>query len=776
MTHTFPNPRGNSRAGTSTANVSEKSACVIHSLLHALNTLHNSFGDKDWSQKIEGLATILDSAILFPSPILFPVVILFPVDILFPSAQLVCMVESSNVGVLINELVLLENKDVVSVFQHSLKKNMCAAISISTDFVYITDKKYIVQPMSVIEASMEQRRNEGTGETGIVRHMRNRAVRCRWSAGFLRGSPVSPTLTYRRCSIFTWLHPHRLSRPRCLEPAKSLHSLIHFTAYPESNYVVETKSGVEDATAQNALITCLKAFANASAGMTLGLSAGADLRNTCKLEESELMAQQLDEGRDWTGTLVCHELRGKSVIHKSTVIPVGLPGSTIEINAISFDRVCNYDANMAMNGAPRGWAPVATGGSFVLMSGLRWAVRTSRRCRRLERWFRCQTSSKQPHPDLLIAVMECKSMGSVSSARKPAGQRQRRESNPDSLGGIATHSSWLNQPILCWVALQYQHVEKHRRGKYAATNELSSQLLALNKCLIPDSKGSGGVGGVAPGFSWGHGDRVVNLLASHQGDPGSIPGRATPDFRMWESCRTMPLVGGFSRGSPVSPAPSFRRCSIFTTITLIGSHDLAVKSRPDLSTPVDSHTERRTSIHSDDSNYRTHGWLHHRGSKLDLRSYLRLTQKTVAPFEFRAGLEIEIKFFSNHRNWWFEITIRDQELSSTKAYVAPSLHYPRVSPMLAGDRNASNGVCGNQRNCCQFVEICRARRLRVGYRDHTSRHKVLSKVTSRNSFRHNSSEKELQPIYEETITQYAEVSASSPRSRINFPRSRTITH
>ncbi|KAJ8867035.1 hypothetical protein PR048_032897 [Dryococelus australis] len=47
------------------------------------------------------------------------------------------------------------------------------------------------------------------------------------------------------------------------------------------------------------------------------------------------------------------------------------------------------------------------------------------------------------------------------------------------------------------------------------------------------------------------------------------------DFRKWESCWTMPLVGGFSRGSPVSLAPSFRRCSIFPLITLIGSQDLA---------------------------------------------------------------------------------------------------------------------------------------------------------------------------------------------------------
>ncbi|KAJ8866903.1 hypothetical protein PR048_032765 [Dryococelus australis] len=46
----------------------------------------------------------------------------------------------------------------------------------------------------------------------------------------------------------------------------------------------------------------------------------------------------------------------------------------------------------------------------------------------------------------------------------------------------------------------------------------------------------------------------------------------------------MPLVGGFSRGSPVSPVLSFRRCSGLTSITLIGSEDLAVKSRPNLFT------------------------------------------------------------------------------------------------------------------------------------------------------------------------------------------------
>ncbi|KAJ8891437.1 hypothetical protein PR048_003965 [Dryococelus australis] len=50
----------------------------------------------------------------------------------------------------------------------------------------------------------------------------------------------------------------------------------------------------------------------------------------------------------------------------------------------------------------------------------------------------------------------------------------------------------------------------------------------------------------------------------------------SPDFRKWESCRTMSLVGGFSRGSPVSPTPSFRCRSIFTTITLLSSQHIAV--------------------------------------------------------------------------------------------------------------------------------------------------------------------------------------------------------
>ncbi|KAJ8892322.1 hypothetical protein PR048_004902 [Dryococelus australis] len=61
----------------------------------------------------------------------------------------------------------------------------------------------------------------------------------------------------------------------------------------------------------------------------------------------------------------------------------------------------------------------------------------------------------------------------------------------------------------------------------------------------------------------------------------------------------------------------------------------------------------------------TNSWLLHSGSKLDPRSDLISTQKTVAPFELRAGQEIEMKLISNRRNCRFEILIRDQQPSST---------------------------------------------------------------------------------------------------------------
>ncbi|KAJ8878526.1 hypothetical protein PR048_019104 [Dryococelus australis] len=59
---------------------------------------------------------------------------------------------------------------------------------------------------------------------------------------------------------------------------------------------------------------------------------------------------------------------------------------------------------------------------------------------------------------------------------------------------------------------------------------------------------------------------MVSLLISHHGKPDLIPSRVTPDFRLWESCRMMPLVGGFTLGSRVSPALSVRHRSVLTVL------------------------------------------------------------------------------------------------------------------------------------------------------------------------------------------------------------------
>ncbi|KAJ8868395.1 hypothetical protein PR048_029911 [Dryococelus australis] len=57
-----------------------------------------------------------------------------------------------------------------------------------------------------------------------------------------------------------------------------------------------------------------------------------------------------------------------------------------------------------------------------------------------------------------------------------------------------------------------------------------------------------------------------NSPSNHKANWVRFPVGPPSDIRVWESCRTMPLVGRFSRGSPVSPAPSYRRCPMLTSI------------------------------------------------------------------------------------------------------------------------------------------------------------------------------------------------------------------
>ncbi|KAJ8885817.1 hypothetical protein PR048_012022 [Dryococelus australis] len=153
------------------------------------------------------------------------------------------------------------------------------------------------------------------------------------------------------------------------------------------------------------------------------------------------------------------------------------------------------------------------------------------------------------------AAPKCKSRGNLRSPRKPAEQRHRlsrlppakirerpfRESNPVRLGG--------RRVVCCLTTTQ--------------------PCPPLRDRCIDCIKIAGGVA-VA--------ERLDNLPPAKANRVQS-PAWPLPDFHMWESCRTMPLVGGFPRGSPVSPAPSFRRCFILTSITLINPQDLIVCGR-----------------------------------------------------------------------------------------------------------------------------------------------------------------------------------------------------
>ncbi|KAJ8875393.1 hypothetical protein PR048_023288 [Dryococelus australis] len=69
----------------------------------------------------------------------------------------------------------------------------------------------------------------------------------------------------------------------------------------------------------------------------------------------------------------------------------------------------------------------------------------------------------------------------------------------------------------------------------------------------------------------GRGSRAVRLVASNQGEPGSTPGRVTPGFSQVEIVLDDAAGGGFSRGSPVSLALPFRRCSMQTSSALMTS-------------------------------------------------------------------------------------------------------------------------------------------------------------------------------------------------------------
>ncbi|KAJ8875303.1 hypothetical protein PR048_023198 [Dryococelus australis] len=95
-----------------------------------------------------------------------------------------------------------------------------------------------------------------------------------------------------------------------------------------------------------------------------------------------------------------------------------------------------------------------------------------------------------------------------------------------------------------------------------------------NDLAVDETSSSTYLGAVAEWLAYSPSTKVIRVRTPAE----------SPDFYMWESCRTMPLVGRFSRGSPVSPALSFRCCSILASITLACSQYLAVTTLPNLFT------------------------------------------------------------------------------------------------------------------------------------------------------------------------------------------------
>ncbi|KAJ8866688.1 hypothetical protein PR048_032549 [Dryococelus australis] len=126
-------------------------------------------------------------------------------------------------------------------------------------------------------------------------------------------------------------------------------------------------------------------------------------------------------------------------------------------------------------------------------------------------------------------------------------------------------------------------------------------------------------------------------------------------FRVRESCRTMPRVGGFSRGSPVSPRHLHSGAAPYSyRFTLISSQNLDIKSRQNLYAFQSTTPNISASVTMPIGLGRQEVGI---GRTVDSRSNARLHN--------RDGLEIEMKRNSNRRNWRFEISNREQQPSST---------------------------------------------------------------------------------------------------------------
>ncbi|KAJ8891030.1 hypothetical protein PR048_010539 [Dryococelus australis] len=102
--------------------------------------------------------------------------------------------------------------------------------------------------------------------------------------------------------------------------------------------------------------------------------------------------------------------------------------------------------------------------------------------------------------------------------------------------------------VICrhWRQVAYLDSEETKERKREGGGTSANELHASRQAIVIRSSRNAVCSEACESVTLGKGDSALNL---------AVYTDSLPDFDMWESCRTMPLVGGFSNGSPVSPAP-----------------------------------------------------------------------------------------------------------------------------------------------------------------------------------------------------------------------------
>ncbi|KAJ8869309.1 hypothetical protein PR048_030883 [Dryococelus australis] len=150
----------------------------------------------------------------------------------------------------------------------------------------------------------------------------------------------------------------------------------------------------------------------------------------------------------------------------------------------------------------------------------------------------------------------------VRSIVRPSEQGERRQAESATDGrdcwtgcGLRRVAPSKFRRSLCLDVTGCQREQPSPRDAFRGPKRLDAPSAVLSVSSLPRRERS-----CVSNASW---ENVpVRLPASHQ-KANRI--QSPPEFHKWESCRAMSLVGGFSRGSPATPALVFQRCSILTS-------------------------------------------------------------------------------------------------------------------------------------------------------------------------------------------------------------------